>query len=406
MKDYIFAKPESEEDYDALYRMMDAVFGDEDVRSITRRFVEHHPEMNDEHFFMVKKGEKAVAGSLLIPQVWRLGGVELKVAEMGCVGTDPKYRGKNLQGILNNEFDKYAGEHGFDLCVLAGIPFFYRQFGYQYAVQLNYSTEIQLDKIPEKETELLIGYFTDEHIEKADIFLRKSQERYLVHSVRSQEIWGMQQKTGTYGAEPFQTSALFIENEFVGYYRFSENQEKKTIYIKELAVNEIVTPEGLAGVIVKHALKLGLTKLYTGLSHQDEFSRYLITQGANIIKPYAWQVKILDLTKFLTKIRPLLEFRIENSKFKGVSKELTMNFWKFAVKVKIDDGKVTDIEKVHGEEDRTIGLNPYAFIQLALGFKSRKELEEMYPDFRVRGDVGNLIDVMFPKQPGYIHYCY
>ncbi len=170
MKDYIFAKPESDEDYESLYKMMDAVFGDEDVRSITRRFVEHHPEMNNEHYFMVKQGEKAVAGLLLIPQVWKLGGVELKVAEMGCVGTDPDYRRKNLQGILNDEFDKYAGEQGFDLCVLAGISFFYRQYGYQYAVQLNYSTEILLDKIPEKETELLIGDFTDEHIEKADIF--------------------------------------------------------------------------------------------------------------------------------------------------------------------------------------------------------------------------------------------
>ena len=83
-----------------------------------------------------------------------------------------------------------------------------------------------------------------------------------------------------------------------------------------------------------------------------------------------------------------------------------MNFWKFAIKMEFQDGKMTDIEKVYGEEDRTIGWNPYAFIQLALGYKDRKELEEMYPDFRVRGDVGGLIDVMFPKQPGYIHYCY
>jgi hypothetical protein len=34
------------------------------------------------------------------------------------------------------------------------------------------------------------------------------------------------------------------------------------------------------------------------------------------------------------------------------------------------------------------------------------ELEKMYPDFRVQGDSGGLIDVMFPKQPSYIHYSY
>jgi len=406
MKDYTFAKPESDEDFKALYKMNDLVFGDEDVRSITKRFAEHHPDMSKEHFFMVRQGKKVVAGLLLVPQVWRLGEVEFKVAEMGCVGTDPEHRRKNLQGVLNDEFDEYAKEHGFDLCVLAGIPFFYRQFGYQYAVQLNYSTEIPLEKIPEKETELLIRDFTNEQIEKADSFLKKSQERYLVHSVRSQEIWEMQQKTGTYGADPFQTAALFLEKEFVGYFRYSVDQEKKSINIKELAIDEIVSPADLADVIGKHVSTFGLTTMNTRLSHEDEFSRYLISLGAKINTPYAWQVKILDLTNFLLKMCPVLEQRIENSDFIGVSKELTMNFWKYAVKMEIEDGKVTSVEKVYGEEDRIIGWNPDVFIQLAFGYKGRKELEEMYPDFRVRGDVGGLIDVMFPKQPSYIHYCY
>ncbi len=87
MKDYTFVKPETDEDYEALYSVMDSVFGDDDVRGITKRFVEHHPEMNREHFFMVKHGDSAVAGLLLIPQVWKIGGAEIKVAEMGCVGT-------------------------------------------------------------------------------------------------------------------------------------------------------------------------------------------------------------------------------------------------------------------------------------------------------------------------------
>jgi len=33
-----------------------------------------------------------------------------------------------------------------------------------------------MEKIPEKETELLIGTFTNDQIEKADTFLKKSQE--------------------------------------------------------------------------------------------------------------------------------------------------------------------------------------------------------------------------------------
>ena len=45
-------------------------------------------------------------------------------------------------------------------------------------------------------------------------------------------------------------------------------------------------------------------------------------------------------------------------------------------------------------------------MKLVLGYKGRMELEKIYPDFRVRGDLGVLIDVMFPKQSSYIHYSY
>ena len=89
-----------------------------------------------------------------------------------------------------------------------------------------------------------------------------------------------------------------------------------------------------------------------------------------------------------------------------MSKDITINFWKYAVKMKIEEGKITSIEKAFGEKDRTIGFNPYVFTKLVLGYKSRMELEKMYPDFRVQGHSGGLIDVMFPKQPSYIHYSY
>lgn len=211
MKDYTCAKPETDEDYEALYKVMDAAFSDEDVRGITRRFVEHHPDMNREHFFMVKHGEKAVAGLLLIPQVWKIGGVEMKVAEMGCVGTDPLHRRKGVQWILNDEFDKYAIEQSYDLCVLAWIPYFYRQLGYQYAVELDYSTEIELAKIPEKESGIRVEKFTEDHVDKADRLLRKAQEGYLVHSVRTEEVWEMQQETGHMEENPSRQSPCFSE---------------------------------------------------------------------------------------------------------------------------------------------------------------------------------------------------
>jgi len=404
--EYTFSKPGTDEDYETLYKVMDAAFGDEDVRSITRRFVEHHPEMTNEHFFVVKHGDRAVAGLLLVPQVWRLGEVELKVAEMGCVGTDPEHRRKGVQRILNNEFDKYTRENGFDLCALAGIPYFYRQFGYQYAVELDYSTELKVEELPEMDTGINVEKFEETHIEVADEILRKTQERYFVRSVRTKGIWRMHQTTGTYGGESYEAMVFTRGGKIAGYYRYVVDEEKKTMNIKELGISENVSVEEIAAAIRRQASEKGLTELKTGLSHMDEFSRYLITRGATTNRPYAWQVKIVDLPGFISKIKPVLEQRIENSEYMGLSRDITINFWKYAVKMKMEEGKIVSIERAFGEKDRTIGLNPYVFMKLALGYKSRMELEKMYPDFRVRGDLGGLIDVMFPKQSSYIHYSY
>ncbi|MBE0633811.1 hypothetical protein IH574_04505, partial [Candidatus Bathyarchaeota archaeon] len=143
----------------------------------------------------------------------------------------------------------------------------------------------------------------------------------------------------------------------------------------------------------------------TKLSHEDAFSKYLIGQGAKINKPYGWQIKILSPESFLRKIGPVLEKRLTESKFRGLTRMLKMNFWKYELGLWFEDGKLVKVEQT-SDAGRILGMNPYATIQLFLGFRSREDLEYAYPDFYVRDGLGELIDVLFPRKPGYIHYCY
>ena len=399
---YRFHRPSSESDYDKLYDVMNLAFKGEGVDSIVRRFIENHPEMSDENYFMVMHGKEAVAALVLIPQRWVIDGVELKVAEMGCVGTVPEYRNKGLQRILNDEFDTYALEHGYDLCVLAGIPYFYRQFGYQYAVELDYASEIDVDKLPRGKA-LKARPFSETDKQAAQEFLERSQEKYLVRSIRTESIWQMQMETGTYGAEPFKALLITSGDEPVAYYRWWT--EEKALIIRELAMKSDSYAEEVASLIRSEAEKQGLEKIKTKLSHEDAFSKYLIEKGAKINKPYGWQVKIMNPEGFLRKLAPAMEKRIAGSEFKGLTKTLKMNFWKYAYEVSFEEGKLVNITKIT-EAGRILGMNPYASIQLFLGYRSRKDLEYAYPDFYVRDGLDELIDVLFPRKPGYIHYCY
>ena len=404
--EYMFCKPDSENDYENLYKLMDAAFGDEDVRGITKRFAEYHPEMKNEHFFMLKKGKQVVAGLVLLPQTWEIGGVRVKVAEMGCVGTNPEFRRKRLQWILNDKFDEYARENGFDLCVLAGIPYFYRQFGYQYAVGLDYSTLIDVKKIPDYGSKLETRVTKETDIPVMDEILKKTQDKYFVMSLRPQGIWEMQQKTGTYGGEPFLGMSLLKQDKLIGYYRYVEDQKKSTLYIRELGFNDEIPVEQIGNKLKKHAVEKGLEKVKTAIAHTDQLAEYLVEIGGEINTPYAWQIKPLDLFGLMQKMKPAFENRLAESQFKGLTKTLAFNFFKFVVKMEIKEGEIKNIEKYYGEESRTLGFNPYAFIQLITGYKDWQELATSYSDFWVRDGLDDLVDVLFPKGSGYIHYTY
>jgi hypothetical protein len=105
-------------------------------------------------------------------------------------------------------------------------------------------------------------------------------------------------------------------------------------------------------------------------------------------------------------MKPLFEERLATSPYCRLTEKLNFNFRRYTIQVSIEDGAVSDIQKLERNEDRTIGLNPLVFTQLLLGHRSRNELEMIYPDFGIRPSHKHLIDVLFPKLPSHIHSAY
>jgi predicted acetyltransferase len=404
--EYVFSYLESEDDIQLNYELMRAVFTDEDVDVIVRRFIENHPTMSLRNHFTLKYKDKMVASLNLIPQTWTIEGIELKVAEMGCVATLPDHRHRGLQRILNEEFDKVLYEEKYDLAVLAGIPYFYRQFGFEYSLPLDFETKISLKDIPSYSQEYEIRTFREEDIPKASKLLATHQDEYYVHSVRSKEIWEMQQETGSYGGESFQGYSVFSEGQLAVYFRISENQKESTLFVKELSITDDSLSISILAFLKTHAETNGLKTLVTKISHSHPFNSLLTGLGAEMNKPYAWQIKIVDYERIFQKMQPLLNARLADSKYRDHSETLNFNFRRFNLQVIVENGKITSIRKTGDCEDRTIGLNPYVFPQILLGYRNREELEAHYPDFKVRGSHKELIDILFPVKHSYIHYNY
>lgn len=399
---------ETTEDVEQNLDLMRKVFGQNSgVDSLVKKLIDHHPTMTLNDFFVAEQHDKIVASLNLIPEKWSLGGILLKVAELGCVATLPEYRNLGLQRRLVNQFHKQAEEQEYDLCAIEGIPYFYRQFGYEYAIPLNEETRIRLDQIPDYESSLDIRPFREEDIPKVMQLLTQSQRKFYVHTVRDEQIWKMQQKTGLASENKFDSFAVEKEGKMLAYLRISDKPENKELVLRETVDTDHYTSKAILKFLKDTGKHRGFETLTANISYLDPLSEQLVALGAiQRIPPYAWQIRIINHVKIFQKMKTLFEKRIATSPYCHLTEKLNFNFRRYTVQVTVEDGVITDIQRLESDEDRTIGLNPLAFTQLLFGHRSRNELEMIYPDFGIRQSHKHLIDVLFPKLPSHIHSPY
>lgn len=407
-EDFILRHLETDRDIEQNLELMRKVFGETSgVDNLVKKLIHNHPTMTLKDFFIIKHHGKTVASLNLIPVKWSIGGVILKVAEMGCVATLAEYRHRGLQKRLIDEFHKQAEEQGYDLCAIEGIPYFYRQFGYEYSLPLNQETRISLEQIPAYESNLNIRPFTNEDVPNAMQLLTQSQSKFYVHSVRDEQIWKMQQKTGIASGDKFEGYIVEKKDKMVAYLRIREKPEGKELILREATDTDHYSGKAILKFLKDRGKQRGFETLSAHISYHDSLTKQLVALGAvQRIPPYAWQIKVIDHAKIFQKMKPLFEKRLATSSYNHLTEKLNFNFYRYSVQVAVEDSTITDIHKLDSNEDKTIRVNPQVFTQLLLGHRSREELEMTYPDFIIRPSHKQLIDVLFPKLPSHIHSAY
>ncbi|HRE29529.1 MAG TPA: GNAT family N-acetyltransferase, partial [Anaerolineales bacterium] len=78
-----------------------------------------------------------VSTTCLIPQTWTYAGVPFEVGRPELVGTLPEYRNR---GLVRRQFEvvhQWCVERGQLVQAITGIPWYYRQFGYEMTVNLS-----------------------------------------------------------------------------------------------------------------------------------------------------------------------------------------------------------------------------------------------------------------------------
>ena len=97
-----------------------------------------------------KKQKKIISSTALIPQVWAYDGLTFGCGRPELIATDPNYRRRGLARIQVELFHKQSADRGDLLQVITGIPWYYRQFGYEMALDLGGGRLLPVAAIREK----------------------------------------------------------------------------------------------------------------------------------------------------------------------------------------------------------------------------------------------------------------
>ncbi|HEY7177039.1 MAG TPA: GNAT family N-acetyltransferase [Micromonosporaceae bacterium] len=102
--------------------------------AVDHRLIVEDPDAGWESCAIVVDGDRVVSTATLLEETLVLGGVAIPTGQVELVATDREYEGRGLVRALMNWAHERSETRGHLVQVMIGIPYFYRQFGYEYAV--------------------------------------------------------------------------------------------------------------------------------------------------------------------------------------------------------------------------------------------------------------------------------
>lgn len=348
-----------------------------------------------------------VSSLLLLPWTLSYGGVNLPVGEMGMVGTLESQRGRGLVRIQTAYFMQRLRERGCLLSLIQGIPYFYRQFGYEYAMPLEGGLRLSGRELPAPPDAVFsFRPATAEDIPILQRLYGAAARDLDIRAVRDEALWRCLL------GEP-EGSALRCETwlvsdpagQAVGYFRLPDFH-----FDEELAVNEVSQLSGDAALAVLHGLKQvaaerGKPGIRLNLPAGCALMQLARSVGAHDLGTYAWQVYVPDLAGLLRVIGPVLEQRLAASSFAGLSRKLQLCFYRDSVTMRFEDGKLVAVQ-ASGPAQGEINFPPLTIIPVLFGHRTVEQMRLAYPDISVDGSVRLLFDTLFPPLAAFIYPSY
>jgi predicted N-acetyltransferase YhbS len=394
------------QDLDAVLDCHLAAFGDEDRLGIEWH-LRHRPGNRLEDVILVEdvRSHRVVSSVNLVRERWLYEGLPLNVGEAGIVGTRPEYRGRGLIRAQFEAFHALALRAGCPVTVISGVPYFYRQFGYDY-VSAGAGMRIAAERIPDHiggDDRYRVRPAAPEDEPALQAFYRAVAAGHGTATDLTPEVWRYQDGLPQAADDRQETLVLERDGAPCGFWRTQANESDwyrgAVITLAYLPEEEMAWPalhharaQALDGKTEKQVTVRGAAA--------TPLMRLMADLGAEPRPPHHWYVRVGDPVAFFTAIAPALERRLAASTLAGYSEAFTIDLYREGLILRFRSGRLLTVGLTPPDDKAHLRLPPEVAPMLWLGHRSLADLLAWYPDVRCKDGASRLlIEILFPQRP-------
>jgi hypothetical protein len=391
-------------------------------------FSGRHPHITSRDFAVVEEAASGdiVASTCLLGYTISYEGVPILFGRPEIVATMPEYRNRGLIRALFELIHAKSEARGDLVQGITGIPYYYRQFGYEYAIPMGAALTVNFSALPELKKDATEPYglraAAAEDIPTLVRLWEREQEQAnaTITTPLSAEYyrWAMDGMRAEAVERWRPYLILDASGQTAGYLRLAPARWGPALQVVGLMTEEGVPltaalPSALRGVrALAETVKPGRAETPPADAVQlhvmgDHPLRSALSALAPVTAaypfspyPYLWYIRAPDLPRLIQRLAPNLERRLATTALAGYTGEVTLGFYRGGLRLAFESGNLTAAEDwrapVWGEAKAE--FPPLVFLQLLFGYRSLSELRAIYPDVWAEGDAASILDALFPRR--------
>ena len=383
-----------------------------------------HPLVGPADFAVVEHARTGaiVAATCLYSQIWTYDGVVLPVGRPEAVATHEEYRNRGLIRAIFTLIHARSAACGHVAQGITGIPYYYRQFGYDYALDLEVTHSLPFSAIPplkegEPEPFQLREATLGDIPRLVDLYDR--DRAYALISTRIDATYWHWMLAGVTleAAERWRVYMIVDGTERVhGYTIASRWAWRDGFGVHAIGVAPGITLAGALPAVLRALREVAATAPRRPTTEPPTTLRFNMGRGhavyealADLLpavprRPYSWYVRVPDVPGFIREIAAVLERRLRASVMDGYSGEMKVDFYKGGLRLVFREGRLERVEDWRrGPWDKVdAAFPPLVFPQLLFGYRGLDDLRDMFPDVWADGTAVPLLRALFPAQPSWV----